>query len=533
MGGHLFIIDGDLTKIACDAILIPTDDDFRINNHWATFLGDDHQLELAQLRQNPARGWGSSTVKPLECVAEKPQVWLGKIGRADGQLDFTKLDPSVTEFVKMATEEAKSRNVNPIYNWPLPRLAVNIVGSDHGGGSQKKGHLVRGLVHTLSDLANEHGVDIVLVAFGAKSYAAAQRARRQRIGVGDENLRLAWPFENAPVDLLAAARELAHQAINSHLVLFVGAGVSMGAGLQPWKDLLRDVAATEAMFTDHALEQLAKRDPRDQATILERRLESLATTLKTVVARRLEKPCYALAHGLLASLPSKEAVTTNFDELFETAWTTGNRSLAILPDSAVDTGGRWLLKLHGSVTESHKMILTRSDYLDMPRQYGALIGLVQGLLMMRHMMFVGYSLQDEDFHELIHEVRVAQGYKDGLKLRGTVLTLQEDELDRDLWRQDLVIVPMSKPRVSLEVASRQLEMFLDLVGYLSATSAAFFLDETYDELSKDETILRDALNQLVQHLDGDPKSREDDTVAYKVRHFLREELGADVKDVPN
>src|SRR5207302_7615765 len=43
------------------------------------------------------------------------------------------------------------------------------------------------------------------------------------------------------------------------------------------------------------------------------------------------------------------------------------------------------------------IVLTRSDYLAMPRQYGALIGLVQGMLMMRHMMFVGYSLQDEDF----------------------------------------------------------------------------------------------------------------------------------------
>ncbi|CAM4090658.1 hypothetical protein MB901379_03046 [Mycobacterium basiliense] len=529
MGGHLFVIEGDLTKIACDAILIPTDDEFRINNHWAKFLDGDHRSELAKFRTDPSGSWGFSQVKSLECVEKKPQVWLGKVGLADGQLDFTNLEPTVREFVGKAADHAKSRGASPIYDWPLPRLAVNIIGSDHGGGSQKKGHLVRGFVCTLSDLAKEHGVDIILVAFGAKSYAAAQRARRQRVGVSDESLRRAWSFEDAPVDLLAAARELAHQAINSHLVMFIGAGVSMGAGLQPWKDLLRDVAAKEAKFSDHALEQLAKRDPRDQATILERRLESLATTLKAVVASRLEAPCYALTHGLLASLPSREAVTTNFDELFETAWTTGNRSLAILPDSAVDTGGRWLLKLHGTVAESQRIILTRSDYLDMPRQYGALIGLVQGLLMMRHMMFVGYSLQDEDFHELIHEVRVAQGYREALKLRGTVLTLQEDELDRELWRQDLVIVPMAKPKVALEAASRQLEMFLDLVGYLSATSAAFFLDETYDELSKDETALRDNLNQLVELLDSDPRSREDDTVAYKVRHFLREELGADGK----
>ena len=100
---------------------------------------------------------------------------------------------------------------------------------------------------------------------------------------------------------------------------------------------------------------------------------------------------------MLASLPSNEAVTTNFDGLFESARTTDGRRLAILPENAVDAEGRWLLKLHGTVTRPDEMVLTRSDYLDMPRRYGALMGLVQGLLMMRHMMFVGYSLRDEDF----------------------------------------------------------------------------------------------------------------------------------------
>ena len=47
-------------------------------------------------------------------------------------------------------------------------------------------------------------------------------------------------------------------------------------------------------------------------------------------------------------------------------------------------------------------------------------------------------------------------------------------------------------------AARQLEMFIDLVGYLSTTSAAFFLDETYDELSEDEEDLRSSLRQLVE-----------------------------------
>jgi hypothetical protein len=528
MCGHLFIINGDLTKIACDAILIPTDDYFSINTHWQDLLNTDHPAELNELRKRPARSWGSEQVIPLERISNKPRVWLGNIGRDGNHWDFTEFEPVVRKFVSTAANAAKTDKAHLIYDWYKPRFAVNVVGSDHGGGSQKKGHLVYGLVETLSELARVHEVDVILVAFGSKPYAAAQRARHKLVGNSDEALKAAWLFKDQPqdVDLVESARKLAEQAINSQLVLFIGAGVSVGAGLPTWRDLLREVAVKDAKFNEDALERLAKKDLRDQATILERRLESQPETLKAAVASRLKSHCYALSHGLLASLPSKEAVTTNFDELFETAWRTGKRSLAILPDSTVDTGGRWLLKLHGTVTKSQKLVLTRSDYLDMPRQYGALMGLVQGLLMMRHMMFVGYSLQDEDFHELIHEVRAAQGDKKTLKLGGTVLTLHEDELDNELWVNDLHIVPMTKPKIADEEASRQLEIFLDLVGYLSTSSAAFFLDETYNKLSEDEEKLREALTELVELVEEDPQSIERDSVAYKVMQFLRDDLGA-------
>jgi len=130
-------------------------------------------------------------------------------------------------------------------------------------------------------------------------------------------------------------------------------------------------------------------------------------------------------------------VTTNFDTLFEVAAQTGNRKLAVLPNDPRDSGGRWLLKMHGSVDDPQRIVMTRSDFLDMPRQYGALLGLVQGLLLMRHMMFVGYSLKDEDFQELISEVRAARGGTTG---RGTVLTLFRDELDEELWSHDMEVM---------------------------------------------------------------------------------------------
>jgi hypothetical protein len=83
--------------------------------------------------------------------------------------------------------------------------------------------------------------------------------------------------------------------------------------------------------------------------------------------------------------------------------------------------------------------------------------------------------------------------KNAREVRETILTLHEDELDNALWINDLHIVPMTReaePEIPHEVGAGQLEMFLDLVCSLSTTSAAFFLDITYNELSEDEKALR-------------------------------------------
>jgi NAD-dependent SIR2 family protein deacetylase len=306
-------------------------------------------------------------------------------------------------------------------------------------------------------------------------------------------------------------------------VLFVGAGVSAGAGAPTWNELLSKIARI-AGFSPESLSLLTKKDPRDQATLIERRLQASGQELGVAVASEFQSTKrYSLQHALLTSLPSSEAVTTNFDDLFETAARTADRPLAVLPADPEAANGQWLLKLHGTVLHPRNIVLTRSDYLEMPRQYGALIGLVQGMLLMRHMMFVGYSLQDEDFQELIHEVRRARGDGKGAE-RGTVLTLFEDELEREIWADDLLVVPMIKgtdEMTTREVAARELEVFLDLVGFLSTTSAAFFLDPSYSSLSEDEAELRTSLWQLAEATSAAEKG----SVGYVVKRFL-ENLGA-------
>jgi hypothetical protein len=532
MGGHLFIINGDLTKVACDAILIPTDDRLSVTPHWKPFLKKaGHWKQIRKLKKKPAASWGDSNMIPLKRQPKHPQIWLGKIGKDGDTSDFEAFSPDIEDFVRTALGlHQKSRKKLRLYNWDKPRLALPIIGTDHGGGAEKKGDLILGMVERLGQLARDPGLDtdIVLVAFGNKPYSAAQQARRSIVRKEDSKaIRTHWQFTNEPKgDLVKKARDLAENAIASQLVIFIGAGVSAGAGLPDWTTLLYKIAK-DVKFD--ARERFRNVDHRDQATILERQLKLQNKSLGKAVAKKLGGSHYSLSSGLLASLPSREAVTTNFDTLFEDAWATAGRKVAVLPDESAEPNERWLLKLHGSVRRPKKIVLTRADYLDMPRQHGALIGLVQGLLMMRHMMFVGYSMRDEDFHELIHEVRHAVGRRRNARPIGTVLTLETDPLTNELWARDLEVVPMTNPggKMSDEARSRQLEIFLDLVAYLATTSAAFFLDKTYDAISIDEEELRGKLSNLFWTVYD---AETDDSVKRKVLKFLRDELGARPED---
>ena len=127
-----------------------------------------------------------------------------------------------------------------------------------------------------------------------------------------------------------------------------------------------------------------------------------------------------LSHSLLAALPVNEIVTTNYDTLFEMACQGVNRELAILPYQPNAAKRRWLLKLHGSVGQGD-IVLTRDDYLHLAHLRGALAGIVQALLVTRHLLFVGYSLSDDDFHQIVYDVRTAvhggAGYRAPLRVR--------------------------------------------------------------------------------------------------------------------
>jgi hypothetical protein len=281
----------------------------------------------------------------------------------------------------------------------------------------------------------------------------------------------------------------------------------MNAGLPAWQELLTGIAEKVLPAGDLDFHEFHRLDLRDQAALLGLMLGDQDADLRSRVIEELESARYSLTHGLLAALPARELITTNFDTLFEAAMDGAQRPLAVLPRSSVRSGEPWLLKLHGSIDDPAKIVLTREDYLGAPSKSGALFGLVQALLLTKHMLFVGYSLRDEDFHQLVHEVRAARAdTPKGLKF-GTVLTLQREPYAERLW-PDLESCPMvSTPAASdAEPAqqARQLQIFLDLLAHLCADVDAFLIDETYRSMLTDTEKRRaELVRQLVEHVQTD------------------------------
>lgn len=130
--------------------------------------------------------------------------------------------------------------------------------------------------------------------------------------------------------------------------------------------------------------------------------------------------------------------------MYELACRSIGVDLAVLPYHPASNCDRWLLKMHGCVSHPDDIVLTRvrlslndhaipvivcssahchllfpfncsrkgmllmifikEHYMRYQTRRSALSGIVQSLLITRHMLFVGFSLKDDNFHRIVDVV---------------------------------------------------------------------------------------------------------------------------------
>jgi len=221
-----------------------------------------------------------------------------------------------------------------------------------------------------------------------------------------------WRFEmNVPKDL-------ADKINQGNCVLFVGAGLSQGAGLPGWPGLLRqmldwgeehgvdlpDRAELEKYIKDGELllvaEEMRERLGKDD----------LREFMVGVFRRPGLEPTDA--HNLLPQIPFAAALTSNYDTLLETAYTISSGTTphvfthadypelsAVLRDNEF-----YVLKVHGTIDRIETIILGRSDYREVIHDNQAYRSYLRNLFSSSTVLFLGFGLIDPDLMLLLDEL---------------------------------------------------------------------------------------------------------------------------------
>lgn len=491
MSGHVFVCKADLTKLACDAWLLPTNAEMVVRPYWMNQCLTDMGVadgDFSQFGLMAEFGTSKRTALPKiggDRVSE-PIPILTVIDDAEIMPITWYLD-GITAFVDaFFAQRARylSYRVRPL-------LSIPLVGTGKGGASNKVAVMVVKILSHCQKLVEHSDVDIAISLVDPIHYSIVQMERRKL----DASLGVWSKLSASQKD---DAQQIANHIKTGKLVLFLGAGVSAGAGLPSWGQLIAGLADM-VDFPDPQRKALESFNFLDQAEILGKELSAKSIDMNVEIVRLLsDKKIYSLAHALVSDWPCDEAVTQNYDTMFEMACRDSRQPLSVIPYSFEQSSSKWLLKMHGCVTAPEDIVLSRSDYLDYDYTRSALSSIVQALLVTKHMLFLGFSLTDDHFIQLMFGVhRAIEGMvKAGGNAKfGTVLTPIESVLQEDLWQSELNFVSSSFDEGRNLDAYNWHDVLLDYVTNLTHTSHQYLFHHEYDALLTDEEIaLRDALD---------------------------------------
>lgn len=190
--------------------------------------------------------------------------------------------------------------------------------------------------------------------------------------------------------------------------MFIGAGMSRPSGFVDWKGLLRDVAEEVGLDVDKetdliAVAQYHLNTKKNRARLNQKLIDEFTKDAKP-----------SESHRLIASLPIRSIWTTNYDTLIEDTF----KEVQKRPDvkstqpnlsQSVPRRDVTIYKMHGDVSQPQDAVLTKDDYETYGKSRGLFVEKLQGDLVSKTFLFLGFSFTDPNIDYILARLRVFLG----------------------------------------------------------------------------------------------------------------------------
>ncbi|MBY8289138.1 SIR2 family protein [Vibrio fluvialis] len=217
---------------------------------------------------------------------------------------------------------------------------------------------------------------------------------------------------------------LVDELASRRAIIFIGSGISAGAkndqGNRPpdWKGLLeqaRDEFIRTPDERDFVNEQIEKGALLEAAEVI---LHGVSQPdRRRFFCRVFAEPRFKPyeVHELIQKINPKIVVTTNYDQLYEEKCgaTMAGRGYSvrkytdrgILDD--IRSKDNLIIKAHGCISDPQHLILTRSDYFDIKRNHSEFYKVLDSLLTVSTVLFVGCSMADPDIQLILENTNIS------------------------------------------------------------------------------------------------------------------------------
>lgn len=200
--------------------------------------------------------------------------------------------------------------------------------------------------------------------------------------------------------------EFLSEMIEDNAAIFAGAGLSIPAGYVDWRELIRPLALELKLNIDWEHDLVAVAQFHTNANGYNRH-----KLHKAVVEKLSPNKPPTQNHELLARLPIRTYWTTNYDKLIEDGLRNRGKVVDVkiaTPQMAMTRPGRdaTVYKMHGDVDRPDEAVVTRDDYEQYQRDRGAFITALQGDLVSKTFLFLGFSFSDPNLDHVLTRVRL-------------------------------------------------------------------------------------------------------------------------------